>query len=1173
MLTENVPVILDSDLSFIMPSPLASAPSSVIPAPSSLVPVPPSVVPVPPAVVPAPSPVVPVSPYQTTHVSLVETPDESPKKLLVPLTLQVGSTKIPSKALVDNGSDDCLISSSLVRQYEIPTVALKNPIAIYLADGLPAKDAFVTHRTTVLLVTLGDHIEMRSFYVHELAFPIILGMDWLQDHNPSINWPTLTMDFASEYCTTTCLPAPSSLAIASISSDKLTAQVYPFVENDPPPPSSQVPGHIFEYFPTVFDDSAEMTLPDHSEFDFAIDLVPGFSPPHGKIYSLTPKESAAMTAYVKENLGKGFIRPSTSPAAAPCFFVTKSSGELRPIQDYRGLNAGTIKNRYPVPLIQDLLRSLSNAQVFSIFDLRSAYNQIRIKKGDEWKAAFICKDGLFEPLVMGFGHCDAVNHFQSVMNRIFKELLGKTVLVYLDDIIVYSDNREEHEVHCHAALAILAQYGFRCKLSKCVYAQRSLNYLGYVLSADGISMDPKKTSSISDWPEPKNVKDIQVFLGFCNFYRRFVPNYSTLTQPLTALLRKDIPPSSFPLGPSEKECFSTIKSAFLTNVFLQHPDESAEFILETDASDYGVGGVLSQYSKDDPKSLRPVAFFSRQLQPAERNYEIYDKELLAIIACLKEWRHFLQNSTLPFIILTDHKNLEYFMTTKQLTRRQARWSLFLSEFDFKLSYRPGSRNGKPDLLSRRSDYQVDAEPHNLVQLLKPSMVISALQTIFSPKLNRLISPAQDWPLFIADYLANHNVWLETIPEEFKPLCLKYLDKMIVKTGTLCYTKGPECIPYLPSWNRTATYKRFHDGLGHLKFDSIFDLVSRRFWWPTMKQDLKLYVKHCPNCQLASSSNEPHANTPIRPVPSVAQPFERWGIDFIQNLAETKQGNKHILTAIDYATRWVVTKAVPTQDTATVGIFLYELMMNYGCPYEIFTDRGSYFISAGLRQFEELQGIRHHASTPYHPQTNGMVERMHAMIGHALTTLTTGRPDRWDEFLAQTTFALRVRKHAVTRKSPFYLLYGVEPRLPGDSGPLLENMAPLDEIERTEQIAEETARSLEALGDARGAAYQRSTAQAEAMRKRNNWDPASDDYYFKIGDMVKLKNHGKWKFEFSWKGPYIIQNVGHPGTYWLIDPTGRRLDSTVNESHLAPWLHPTVDNVEFWDGTRRTTIHE
>ncbi|KAH9276815.1 hypothetical protein BASA83_000325 [Batrachochytrium salamandrivorans] len=209
------------------------------------------------------------------------------------------------------------------------------------------------------------------------------------------------------------------------------------------------------------------------------------------------------------------------------------------------------------------------------------------------------------------------------------------------------------------------------------------------------------------------------------------------------------------------------------------------------------------------------------------------------------------------------------------------------------------------------------------------------------------------------------------------------------------------VPYLPSWDRNPIYQRFHQGLGHLKFDSIHELVEQRYWWPTLRQDLKYHIQQCTECQLDQSTSNSRVRTKIHPIPSVALPFERWGLDFVQDLKETKSGNRHIITAIDYATRWVVAKVVPNRDAVTVASFLYELMMNYGLPFEIFTDRGSAFLSEGVREFEKLQRIRHHATTPYHPQTNGMVERMHAMLGHAITTLTQGKPERWDKYLNPT----------------------------------------------------------------------------------------------------------------------------------------------------------------------------
>ncbi|KAH6583466.1 hypothetical protein BASA61_007985 [Batrachochytrium salamandrivorans] len=347
---------------------------------------------------------------------------------------------------------------------------------------------------------------------------------------------------------------------------------------------------------------------------------------------------------------------------------------------------------------------------------------------------------------------------------------------------------------------------------------------------------------------------------------------------------------------------------------------------------------------------------------------------------------------------------------------------------------------------------------------------------------------------------------------------------------------------------------------HLKFDSIHELVERRYWWPTLRQDLKYHIQQCTECQLDQSTSNSRVRTKIHPIPSVALPFERWGLDFVQDLKETKSGNRHIITAIDYATRWVVAKAVPNRDAVTVASFLYELMMNYGSPFEIFTDRGSAFLSEGVQEFEKLQKIRHHATTPYHPQTNGMVERMHAMLGHAITTLTQGRPEQWDEYLNQTVFALRVRKHAVTKKSPFYLLYGVEPRLPGDMEPIPE----------TQDSTELTVREFDELGQHRAAAYHRSKAQAEVMRRRNGGNLDSEDYCFKVGEMVKLKHHSKVKFEFDWKGPYVIADTGYPGTYWLMEPSGRRLDSTTNETDLAPWLHNSEADTSFFDGTNRGT---
>ncbi|KAH9264245.1 hypothetical protein BASA83_012259 [Batrachochytrium salamandrivorans] len=339
----------------------------------------------------------------------------------------------------------------------------------------------------------------------------------------------------------------------------------------------------------------------------------------------------------------------------------------------------------------------------------------------------------------------------------------------------------------------------------------------------------------------------------------------------------------------------------------------------------------------------------------------------------------------------------------------------------------------------------------------------------------------------------------------------------------------------------------------------------------MKKDLKDFIARCPECQLDRSSSGIHAPLPIRPVPPVALPFERWGIDFYGPMAETKSGNKYLITCIDYATRWVLAKPVKDMTESAVSAFLYELMMTYGAPFEIISDRGKSFLAEGIDLFERENKIRHLATTPYHPQTNGMVERMHSMLGHGLTTLVHGKRDRWDEYLPQVLLALRTRTHAVTGFSPFFLLFGIHPRLPTDETPPRNTLAPLDEIERMEENSEFIARNLEEVGQARSAANVRTKAQSEAMRKRGGFDENTPDYFFKVGDMVKMKHHERLKLEFRWKGPYHVVDVGHPGTYLDYDSSRTSTAECSNQNDLAPWLSPVVDNVDFfYDGTSRSS---
>jgi hypothetical protein len=424
-----------------------------------------------------------------------------------------------------------------------------------------------------------------------------------------------------------------------------------------------------------------------------------------------------MKEWISTNLSKGFIRPSKSPFAAPCFFVTKKDGTLRLCVDYRRLNALTVKDRNPLPLIMDLIRNLAKSTIFTILDLRGAYNLVRIKAGDEYKTAFITPFGQYESLVMGFGPTNCPSHFQAFMNSLFKEYLGSSVEIYLDDIVIHSKDSVSHWNLVKVVLQTLLDNQLYCKLEKCSFATSSIKFLGYNISHLGVSMDSEKVSAILNWPSPTNIKELQEFLGFANFYRRFLYQYSRLTQPFTIMLRKE---STFTWTTALTTSFILLKTAFQSTGLLHHPDDSRPFYVETDASDFGLGGVLSQ--KDSQNQFCPVAFYSRQLLPAERNYTIYDKELLAVFACFREWRHFLQGGKFPVTVFSDHKNLEYFMTSQKLTRRQARWSLFLDEFAFFIIHRPGADNKRADFLSRRPDFQKCSPEENIRTVLKQSHI-------------------------------------------------------------------------------------------------------------------------------------------------------------------------------------------------------------------------------------------------------------------------------------------------------------------------------------------------------------------------------------------------------------------------------------------------------------------
>ncbi|KAK3528035.1 hypothetical protein QTP86_015842, partial [Hemibagrus guttatus] len=519
------------------------------------------------------------------------------------------------------------------------TKATVTPYQIQSITGRPVSCRPVSRSAGPVLLRIGVlHVEEITLLVLEESMTdVILGRPWLEQHKPILSWRTGEVLKWGDTCFPDCfpdLPAPHSPIPTSLHV-QATSIESPFVNRPLEIPTCYAP------FGDVFCPKRASKLPPHRPWDCAIDLLPGEPVPRGRIYPLSIPEEKAMEEYIKEALA------------------------------------------------QAALEHLRGATIFTKLDLRSAYNLIRIREGDEWKTAFIIPTGHYEYLVMPYGLANAPSVFQDFIHEVLREFLHRFVLVYIDNILIYSWNLAKHRHHVAEVLERLRKFQLFLKAEKCSFHQPSVQFLGYKIDSSGIQMDEGKITAIRNWPAPTSVKELQWFLGFANFYRWFIHNYSSFANPLTSLLRNK--PKSLAWSPAAEEAFNTLKKAFTTAPLLIHPDPDKPFIVEVDASTTGVGAVLSQ-QQGNPSRLHPCAFFSRKLNPAERNYDISNRELLAVKLALEEWRHWLEGANHPFLVLTDHKNLEYLRATKKLNPRQARWALFFTRFDFTILYWPRSKN-------------------------------------------------------------------------------------------------------------------------------------------------------------------------------------------------------------------------------------------------------------------------------------------------------------------------------------------------------------------------------------------------------------------------------------------------------------------------------------------------
>lgn len=1090
-------------------------------------------------------------------------------------SIRIDDLEVEASAMLDSGATGCFVSEHFVERNFLPTTGLLQESPVRLANG---SEVLCEESLSEVSVGIGDAIGappvvLDLIVIPGLKFDCVLGLPWLARANPHIDWSTRTLSFKTNTGDSIIKERSSNLKLQSLkfSEYEITSKQEDDVVAGEPLNKERssnsmlqalntsdekivgLPECLKQFEEVCLEKEIDVLPPIREGIDLEINLKDSsLRPPFLRIYPLSNHEEEELRRWIDKNLASGFIVPSNSPYAAPIFFVKKKNGKLRPCIDYRQLNLNTLKDGHPLPLISDVLSKFKGSTVFSSVDLHGAYNLVRVKPGDEYKASFRCKYGQFEPKVVQFGLTNAPAAFMRFVLAIFRDLLDVYIEIYLDDIIIYSKSLTDHEAHLREVFTRLSNNNLIISLEKCTFFTDELIYLGYKVTTNGIAMEEAKVRAIKEFGVPRNVKEVRGFVGLANYYRKFIKDFSEKVFPLTQLTRKSV---EFKWTEVEQEAFEKLKNLMNTSVILKYPDVNSQFYIFCDASDHALGSVLQQ--RADGEDFRPVEFYSRKFAPAEFNYSVYDKELLAIVESFRVWRHFLLYSPQKVIVKSDHNNLRYFSSSRLWKPRHARWAEELAQFDFTIEHISGMSNVVADALSRSPDkVSLEKEGAEIVLLKDSYFSLAALENE---------KDTHDWPEDIAMYLVNGE-W--SCQSHKKSVYQRFISQFKIMGNRLYRLNDSGWASlYLPFGERSKVLERFHDKLGHLAADSIQDLIARRYYWPHLIDDLKAYCKSCRVCQLARSRGG--APRPaLQTVPPVAFPFERLGLDFLSNLPLTKSNNRHCITCVDYATRWVWAVPVKTMDAKVVIWFLYHYIITFvGVPSELITDRGRNFVSGEVERFCNQHRIKHLRTSPYHPATNGLIERMHSMLNHGISALCSTRVDRWDEYVDEVVFGIRVRTHAITKFSPFYLLFGVDPRLSGDFRPPNSLLQPLDEVES--RIAREgfTNRELEELGVARGQAFMRTQAQRELTTTNTK------EFFFKLDDWVKIKNYQKKKFEFSWIGPFIVHGYGYFPTYWLRNPNGELLKSLVNQANMAPWTARLVENEDYFYGTQEESRAE
>jgi transposase InsO family protein len=883
-------------------------------------------------------------------------------------------------------------------------------------------------------------------------------------------------------------------------------------------------------FTGAFSKSASDTLAPYREgVDHKIQLtVPENTLTCNHLYKHSEQELQAAKKYITENLQKGFITPSKENLFAfPVLFAKKSDGGLRFCVDYRRLNEVTRKDPYPLPLIDEILPRLLKAKIMTKIDIRQAFHKIRIDPDSEHLTTFRTRYGSFHYKVMPFGLTNGPATFQRYINHLFMDMLDEFLTAYLDDLLIYSESKKEHMEHVKKVLQRLQEAGLQADIRKCEFSVTRTKYLGFIVSTEGLAVDPDKIQAITEWTAPSTVKGLQAFLGFCNFYRRFIKAYSRITRPLNQLTRKDAP---FNFNKKCQEAFEKLKQALISAPILHHWNPDLPTKIETDASDGVISGILSQQAED--QLWYPIAYFSKTMNAPECNYEIHDKEMLAIIRSLQEWRAELVSVRAKFKIYSDHEALKYFMTKRMLNARQARWAELLADYNFEIAHTPGRNNQKADALTRREadvaqqeELKKTARNRTLLNTAKLDQEIVTEIKALSTDTPTTATPIPDIHLTSELIEANKSDpelqgWRQKASDIEGPWTISdqglllYRGKLVVSAQGNLRTKVIDLIH--------SPIDSAHPGKNKTKH-----LLSARYYWPGMAAEADRFIANCSRC-LPYKIRKDLPPGLLQPLSVPDRPNQHLSIDF-KELPEDKEGYNYILVIVDRFCKDF--EAIACHKTAKAAdlcqLFHDEWITRYGIPDSIVSDRGPQFRSDVWAEFSRIYGTKVHLSTARHPQTDGQTERANGWLDEKLRPYLNYKQDNWKLLLRSLAGAYqKLPNEALGGVSSFHVRYGYEPRMSYD----WEKPHPTPKDPNwgaSRRTAEEAARRQADIW-----AWAHTALMESRQRMKTQADKHRREVDFGEGDYVMVSTKG-WKTDRPskkhdklWEGPFpIIEKVG------------------------------------------------